>query len=56
MSAESQVVEPASSKPEPVWRGRHRENADKAAKVAAAQLAQSGRILRPRVSRKRRVA
>ena len=55
MSAESQV-EPAPSKPDPVWRDRHREYADEAAVVAAAQLAQSGRILRPRVSRKPRVA
>lgn len=55
MSAEP-YVEPAPSKPEPIWRGRHRENADKAAEIAAKQLAQSGRVLRPRVSRKRRAA
>lgn len=34
------------------WRDRYRQNADLAARVAAGKLAQSGRIVRPRVSRK----
>lgn len=34
------------------WREQHRQNALSAAKIAAAHLAQSGRVLRPRTSRK----
>ena len=38
------------------WRERHRQYAEHAAKIATAHLAQSGRIVRPRVSKRTRPA